>query len=1158
MVFNRIFLTLATAAVLATSTLSSEIARAHDTDIYVGSAANAPEAMVMFTIDYRANLGSTVCNNGECAKLIADGYMPPLTTITFFDMIRAVMKKVLDPLYGFKLGLIVNHAHNNGCAGPTATACSGGAMVYYGLNSVAQTNDDPNTFDPNDMTVANPVEDRNKIEFFKKLDALPIPQGNLSHTWQGSEIYFELFRYLTGQEIFSLRNGWRDYGTTVTYNLGDANDLDSNGNVTPKWDTNVEACFNGTGKTCNNGKYMYKSPLQLVNATDCAGIYVVNFMFGVNQQEQDANAAISMDKANGGMSTSDALNAVDVSNPNTQFANVLRWLYDVDLADGTFGPATWPDRADNLKGTQNVTSYFLINTPNGNFTNEQISWAEAGGTTRPTALSENPDQLEEDLRAHLSNIISVSTTFVAPSIAVNVYNRAQVQKDLFIAMFEAEKTGKPAWSGNIKKFNLDLDKGLIVDASTPPKNAVSDKDGRISNSALSFWTLPGDLRDPVQGIDEFFAGSDGRFIERGGCGSRIPGYKLTCAGTTCTSTFTPGLTNPAGTATATSNRKVFTDPAGFTNGNATGLRPLEATTSVAAATDIMAAFGVATAGTCDPTETTDTSCNMIKYVRGINDGEKNRNWMFGDPLHSRPLAVNYGAINGRHKLNPDIRIYSGTNAGVLHMIRNTLTTGTATTDAQGNPSYIPDQDGVEGWAYMPMEVMDIIPTLRAGSVADHQYGVDGAPTAVTRDVDGDGNIEPVDGDYVHLFFGLRRGGHAYYALDISDPDNPKMLWRITKNDPDFAELGETWSEPVVTQVLHGGNTTSTPALIFSGGFDPNKDDNTVNHTAAAGGPDSMGRGVFVVDASDGSLIWKAVYGATTGPDSAAKAYYDSRMLHSIPSRVTAVDSDGNGLTDRIYVGDTGGNIWRMDLKSNDQFASGNEWRANLVFNAQNNGDTTTTDRRFFYQPDYVQAKDDSGVPYDAIVIGSGNRAHPTNLITDNYFYVIRDRETLSGTPSITTLNHGSLADITNNCLQNSSCATPPDLSNGWRLKLHCPWQPASEPCGEKVLASAFTVASEIYFTSYQPANGALADTCEPSEGSGFLYTLNLKDGTATQDYDSTTAGLTTSDRYEKLKSGGIPSGVVNIGGKVVRPDLQIQETKLKGGYRSFWLENDGY
>ena len=1176
---NKTFLIIATAMLLV-ATSFTQPTRAHDTDIYVGSAASSPEPVIIFTLDYQSNLNAVICDPGSCdpaiEALIANKYLilqTGATKVLRFDLMRAVIKKVLDDRGGFKVGLALNHDDNNGCAGPAAVQCSGGAMIHSAAVSFKKGTDSPTSYTPSD-----PLEDPGKQAFFELLDDMPIPKGTINHSWQGEETYFELFRYLTGQEVYNGHNGWEDFGTkTDGFNLDNALDImqDAYGidRPTPEWDATAE------GKYTSDTYYV--SPLQTTNATDCAGVYVVNITFGGIAAKNDALTDIMAAKIAGGMATDSGPVAADSNKDG--FTNMLKWLNDIDLADGTFGPGAWDGRADSLNGVQNVTSYFLIfenNIANPNFTNTQVSWAEAGGTTRPIPISDDPTALEDALDDLLNNILSVSTTFVAPSIAVNVYNRAQVESDLFIAMFEANKDNKVAWSGNVKKFNLDLEKSIIVHAKATPQSAVNPDDGRIADAALSFWTMANELEDPDPDKPEekFKAGADGRFIERGGCGSRVPGYKLTCSGIDCVSNESPGRTNHGlGSKTsATSNRNVFTDPETFTNGASTPLRALEATTNAttgAGAADIKAALGVADTGDCLDTNNSVDACNLIKYIRGLNYDDSNRSWMFADPLHSRPLAVNYGGgdPDATPPVPPEIRIFVGTNDGLLHMIRNTDNSGA-------------DESGIEGWAYMPLDVMGNVSDFYVGATGNHAYGIDGPPTAVTRDVDGDGNIESGDGDYVHLFFGLRRGGRGLYALNVTNPDVPELLWHIKGgiDGDDFEELGETWSQPVITQVLHNGNNTSTPVLIFGGGYDPNKDDNTINHAAAAGGPDSTGRAVFIVDASNGNLIWKTAFpaddidpanldAAKTNPASAAKTHWVPEMVHSIPSKVTAVDSDGNGLTDRIYVGDTGGNIWRIDTKSNDEFETGNEWNTSLLFKASVNGtissdgltitlDGTTTDRRFFYEPDYVQAKDSDGVAYDAIVIGTGDRAHPTNLTSDNYFYVIRDRETSSGIPTITTLTHAALGDVTDNCLQDATpCSPGPYLSNGWRLKLHCPWQAVGGECGEKALSSAFTVASEIFFTTYQPANSSTTSDCKPSEGEGFLYTLKLEDATATQDYDSLTAGLTTSDRYEPLKSGGIPSGVVNVGGgKIVRPDLTVQETNLKGGYRSFWLENDNY
>ena len=59
--------------------LLTAVCLADDTDIYLNAGAGLPvgsEPMVIFSLDYRPNLGSTVCSGNECDTLIAEGYLP--------------------------------------------------------------------------------------------------------------------------------------------------------------------------------------------------------------------------------------------------------------------------------------------------------------------------------------------------------------------------------------------------------------------------------------------------------------------------------------------------------------------------------------------------------------------------------------------------------------------------------------------------------------------------------------------------------------------------------------------------------------------------------------------------------------------------------------------------------------------------------------------------------------------------------------------------------------------------------------------------------------------------------------------------------------------------------------------------------------------------
>ncbi|HMB72271.1 MAG TPA: PilC/PilY family type IV pilus protein, partial [Gammaproteobacteria bacterium] len=524
--------------------------------------------------------------------------------------------------------------------------------------------------------------------------------------------------------------------------------------------------------------------------------------------------------------------------------------------------------------------------------------------------------------------------------------------------------------------------------------------------------------------------------------------------------------------------------------------------------------------------------DLIKYLRGLDvddiDGDGDsleaRDWIFADPLHSRPLPLNYGARGGYSEANPAIYIAVASNDGLMHFVRNTDTGGT--------------ELGVESWAFAPRSTLGAVATLRAnGSAVAHPYTVDGSPVAYIEDYNNNGTIEV--GENAYLYFGLRRGGKAYYALDVSNPEAPSLLWTIDKSG-DFAELGMTFSTPRIGTVNLGSGPQ--PVLIFAGGYDANKD-----LRVGVGTDDTEGNAIYVVDARTGSLIWKAIGG--TGA-STSTVFQHPNLLDSIPSTVSIADSDGNYLTDRVIVGDTGGNVWRADIGG----ANTSAWKlTRLAALGRHSEAGKANDRRFFHRPDIVQTEDENGA-YDAVVIGSGDRPDPLDLggVVDNWFYMIKDRNVAPTLGADLNLTPTDLGDVTDNCIQeNGVCAA--DLTHGWRLEL--------ETHGEKSLATPLTIAGRVFFTSYVPSGNATAsNTCAPPEGQGYLYAVSLQNASSVINYDTTDddpnyAGeaSTKSDRSTELNSPGIPAEVVSIPpNQILRPDLLIEDIDVSTRWRTFW------
>lgn len=1109
--------------------LAAAAPRADDTEIYFTSGSSVSgDSLVMFYVEYTPNLTSTICNLSgtdqgavnACGNNL--GTMAPYftaadrsdQTITLFEMLRAVLKKVLSPVGNISVGLILTHDDNNKCDGPDDDDdCSNGAYILKGFTDIDTA---PASFDKDnpDFTLL----DANKQALFDKLDAIPQPQGSLSHPNQNKEVYFEFFRYLTGQGVHNGHNGWADYGTNTSYNIGTADD----GTASVGWDTSVESGND------------YIAAL----AANCSKVFMINVVDGGGNSANDSDTHIKASLASGGMN-------LNVSTNDKGFVQMVQWMHDKDLADGTINSL-------DLSGDQNVTSFFVARQ-----TQQVDAAAQAGGTGYALELSDDAAALQDTIENIFNQILSVSTTFVSASIPVNVFNRSEVMDNVYIALFQANADAQPQWVGNVKKLKMTIDTYLDADGETRNRlelidangnTAISPTDGRIHYDALTYWTNTAgfDLYDDLS--DDETDGRDGRSVHRGGAGQNIPEFLASD-----NSRDIHAASNSTGT------RTLYTEPDSHTNGSAATLMALDADSTTAGllwsylyasnyngnwdnALDVASLTGTwSTDRNLNFSATTtieSKAVSLLKFMRGIDaadedgDGDvtEGRRWIFGDPLHSRPLPINYGARGSYSTSNPDIRLLVGSNDGYMRMIRNTDTDGS--------------ESGQEVWAFMPRDIMRIQKQLMdnaAGGDPVHPYGTDGAATAYIED--DDGTIG--SGDKVWVFFGLRRGGRAYYALDVTDPDTPKLLWSIDSSTSGFGELGLTFSNPVVRLLDWGSG--DKPVVIFGGGYDPDKDSGSAD--------DNEGNAIYVVDAETGSLVWKAVQ---TG-SSSTTTYVNAGMLDSIPSEVTAVDSDGDSLVDRIYVGDTGGVVWRADVAGTDRTT----WSIHKLFSAgRHYSGASADDRRFFHPPDFVPSEDDNGA-YDALIIGSGNRAHPLGTGTVDWVYMYKDRSLSGPLTADQTTDHDDLQDITADCAQETSvsCGVGYSLANGWKLQL--------EETGEKSLASPLTLSGVIYFSTYIPG-GSSGATCGPAEGGGYLYAVSLDEGNSVFNYDTTndvtdadgnTDELFKTDRRRELLSGGIPSENVYVSYRdengntftgVLSSDLQAGDDLGAQQWETYW------
>ena len=590
---------------------------------------------------------------------------------------------------------------------------------------------------------------------------------------------------------------------------------------------------------------------------------------------------------------------------------------------------------------------------------------------------------------------------------------------------------RPRWTGNLKKLRINGD-GRVMDQID--RSAIN-REGAIADTACTIWTS-------LNTCTRASSGGDGNEVLLGGA------LEATVAAT---------------------DRRILTSP----QSTAGALVTLNQNTLINAVGDESTLLGLI--GAPEGEGITD----YIDWLRGfdVDDDDENgdttstRDDVIGDPLHSKPLALSYGEGGGT-------RVLMGTNHGYLHMFHDL------------------GESVTESWAYYLPEMLPTLRELRLNAqTGGHTvYGVDGAVSAWVMDADADGNIERPD-DKVWAFFGLRRGGRAYFALDISDPDAPKKMWSVSHTDPGMSELGQSWSEPVVTRVPG----IEAPVIIIAGGYDSNKDN------AGIGTPDSMGRAVFILDAESGDIVHRF-----TATESTTIGITRFPATDSLATKVSIMDTDGDSVTDRFYAVDTGGNVWRFDLPDDDS----SHWS---VFHfAELGGDTLSDDRRFFGEVSVAPSSFErveaitveqngedqvittsSETPFDAVLVGSGNRASPNDGVTQDYLFLLRDihiRTQYYGAAGVTPPPPIRLTD-----LFDATGALPDEIekadsrlasqltlsaAKGWYLPLRAT---------EKALAAPTLISGVAYFTTFLPGELATTDTCVAA-GQGFLYAFTLQDG----------------------------------------------------------------
>jgi type IV pilus assembly protein PilY1 len=472
----------------------------------------------------------------------------------------------------------------------------------------------------------------------------------------------------------------------------------------------------------------------------------------------------------------------------------------------------------------------------------------------------------------------------------------------------------------------------------------------------------------------------------------------------------------------------------------------------------------------------------------------------GDPLHSQPAAVVYGGTAA----NPDVVVYTATNDGYLHAI---------------------DGDtGRELWSFVPKQLLPDLPELMLnGNSTYKHYGIDGDVVPVVKDYNKNGIID--GNDFVHIIFGMRRGGTQYYSIDVTTKTAPVLNWIKT-----YPEFGQSWSRPVVARVDIDSNlfdATLNPmkaVVILGEGYD------TVHDTAALpASADNVGAGISMLELFSGERVWRA---GRSNADLTIPA-----MTRSIPSEVRVVDFSGDGFIDRMYAVDVGGQVFRFDVFPNNPLPAAAVTGGVIArFGGEGVASAGDTDTRRFYSAPDVSIFTDPVLNrrFIAIGVGSGYRAHPLDTSATDMYFSLRDPDLFAKLDTNAYLNYNIAYEGDMHPVSGQVRTSIGANERGWKFEV---------PAGQMVLSSSATFDNSVFFISYAP-NVNAASSCQVAPGHNFLYRVDVSNGDPiANNLDTMVAGDSNAARVTALEQGGIaptpaflfPSGASGCVGAACAP-----------------------
>ena len=524
----------------------------------------------------------------------------------------------------------------------------------------------------------------------------------------------------------------------------------------------------------------------------------------------------------------------------------------------------------------------------------------------------------------------------------------------------------------------------------------------------------------------------------------------------------------------------------------------------------------------------EEAADIIDYIRGkeivgfrkraIELDDIDRVWKFGDIVHSTPALsryplenyhliyrdVTYGEFFNRWKDRP-LTVFAGANDGMIHAFKGGVYHPGDNPDTSGEKEYGwygPEKTatslssiGDERWAYIPYNLLPHLKWLTSRDYTHVDY-VDLKPKVTDARIFTDGAGNPVDNDHIKgwgtiLIGGMGLGGgnisitddfgsgtesqsfrSAYFALDVTIPDSPRLLWEFT-----HPALAFTTSYPAIVRVEEDKGVDQPEddrwfVLFGSGPTDYQ-------------GMSSQSASLFVVDLKTGELV----------------KIFEGMEDNSFMSSPISVDANLDFNTDVVYVGESHfseqgwqGKMYRLSTRvcAGDACKDPNRWS----YSTDPNKWTFST---LFSSPQPITAASNASLDEHLnlwVYFGTGRNyavSDSINTSSPHYFFGIKDpcyQGNCTDEVFFNQLYDSSKVDVyQGGGVVGAAAANWNDFvyevqeKEGWYLTF---------PFGrERMITKPGLLGGSLIFTTYEPDD----DICSAG-GINNLYTLHYQTGTA--------------------------------------------------------------